>query len=371
MKNPITKSIYHLFVKWYYNIKTFRGGWILTHLFYKDYQKKGANFLKIAQAHLKGWSYNDWCICGITNENRHRYMTTRDYCSLHPFNGVYSSWIDDKLILKYILSGTEAGKYMPDYYYQVMDDGTIVTLMDVDNRSSNVAVDEVLNLLHNEGILALKLIKGSLGAGFYRVEVKDSDYYVNNKPTSKEALVALIKSLRGYIVCEYLLPHPDIAKYYDKSVGCLRYIIGKRLSGEWQNLLTFMRFGTIKSNNVENYNAGGVMTFISEQGMYDEGNMLDFEAGKNVKVTHHPDSNLELKGRIPLWEEVQTAAMKIANVMPQMTYMGIDFCITDKNEVKIIEINSLTSLDAIETLHSVYEMPCGDFFKERLSKQRS
>ncbi|WP_276911949.1 hypothetical protein [Hallella colorans] len=65
--------------------------------------------------HLKGWSYNDWQICGITDKTRKQYLSTAEYASLHPLNGAYSTWIDDKLTLKYILHGTEAGQYMPNY----------------------------------------------------------------------------------------------------------------------------------------------------------------------------------------------------------------------------------------------------------------
>ena len=49
-----------------------------------------------------------------------------------------------------------------------------------------------------------------------------------------------------------------------------------------------------------------------------------------------------------------------------MCYMGIDFCITNENKVKIIEINSLSSLDSIQTDKSIYETAAADFFKERL-----
>ena len=56
--------------------------------------------------------------------------------------------------------------------------------------------------------------------------------------------------------------------------------------------------------------------------------------------------------------------------MPQMSYMGIDFCVTNDDRVKIIEINSLSSLDSIQTNESIYTTPGGEFFKERLSNNK-
>lgn len=32
--------------------------------------------------HLKGWSYNDWQICGITDKTRKQYLSTAEYASL-------------------------------------------------------------------------------------------------------------------------------------------------------------------------------------------------------------------------------------------------------------------------------------------------
>ena len=56
--------------------------------------------------------------------------------------------------------------------------------------------------------------------------------------------------------------------------------------------------------------------------------------------------------------------------MPQMSYMGIDFCVTNDDRVKIIEINSLGSLDGFQMEHSIFEGPAGEFYKERLSNNK-
>lgn len=126
-----------------------------------------------------------------------------------------------------------------------------------------------------------------------------------------------------------------------------------------------MRFGTFKSKFVENYNSGGVLAIIRD-GEYSEGNILDMDKMKNVRIKKHPDTGAVLSGKIPFWDDVVEAAHTVAKVLPQMVYMGIDFCITNANMVKIIEINSLTSLDAIQTDKSIYETEGGEFFRERV-----
>lgn len=364
MKNSLAKRLYHSFVCRWYHVKTFRGGWMLTHQFYTDYKQHKASYWKIARVHLKGWSYSDWCVMGLTDEIQKSYLSTVQYTSLHPFNGVYSSWIDDKLTLKYIIHGTEAGRYMPDYYYQLMGDGRIVGLMDLPSDYSTT-VDGIARLLRAKRLLAFKLMKASLGVGFYRVEYKDGKYWMNDEQLDLQQFVNRLRKLRGYLITEYLLPHPKMAKLCSKSVGCLRYIIGRKLNGEVVDIYSFMRFGTEKSKFVENYNSGGVLTVIHD-GKYVGGNILDMATMKNIKIKNHPDTDAILDGDIPHWDEIKTAAHVVAEALPQMSYMGIDFCVTNDEHVKIIEINSLSSLDSIQTDKSIFDTPAREFYRERL-----
>ena len=73
-------------------------------------------------------------------------------------------------------------------------------------------------------------------------------------------------------------------------------------------------------------------------------------------------------GVIPYWQDIKRAAHTIADALPQMTYMGIDFCVTHDNRIKIIEINSLTSLDSFQIDKSIFDTTGGCIFRERLSK---
>lgn len=365
MKNSLLKRIYHFFITKFYSPISFRGGWILTYFYSTDYKNRKTPWWRIAMIHLKGWSYNDWQICGITDKTRKQYLSTAEYASLHPLNGAYSTWIDDKLTLKYILHGTEAGQYMPNYYFELMQDGRVVGLMDLDEKYEE-SFNGVVELLIDKRHLAFKLLKSSLGIGFYRAEYKDGIFYLNGDGMGLDEFLEKLGQLKGYLVTEYLMAHPDIARLSGNTVGCLRYIIGRKLNGELIDIYSFMRFGTIKSKFVENYNSGGVLAIIRD-GEYSEGNILDMEKMKNERIKKHPDTGAALSGKIPFWDDVVEAAHTVAKVMPQMVYMGIDFCITNDNKVKIIEINSLTSLDCIQTDKSIYDTKGGEFFRERLS----
>ena len=262
------------------------------------------------------------------------------------------------------------GGDMPDYYYMIDESGLILPLVDVKHEKNSCDVDDIVQLLIREKKLAFKLLKGSLGTGFYKAEYNGSMFFLNGENLTYDEFVARVKLLKGYLVIEYLLPHSEFVKFCDKSVGCIRYVIGRNLSGNLQEIYSFIRFGTKKTGFVENYNAGGILAIV-KNGNYEKGNILDFNTNKNVIITHHPDTGVEIKGRIPLWNEIVDAAKIIANTMPQLSYMGIDFCVTNDERVKVLEINSLTSLDCLQTDCSIFDVPGGSFFKERLEKKQN
>ncbi len=129
---------------------------------------------------------------------------------------------------------------------------------------------------------------------------------------------------------------------------------------------SFLRLGTKASGFVENYNAGGVLCYVTESGDFRNGNVFDALSGTNKIITEHPDTKQRLEGKIPLWNELQNAAKQFGMHFPQMQYLGIDFVITNKNEVKVLEINSLTSLDCLQLDGSVLKTSQGNFYRKRL-----
>ena len=86
---------------------------------------------------------------GIGENNYKNQIPDFDYFKLHPINGRYSNWIDDKLTMKYILSPFET--FLPKYYFQVEDKG-ILRLMDCPQGLES-DVEGIINLLRAQKIL--------------------------------------------------------------------------------------------------------------------------------------------------------------------------------------------------------------------------
>ena len=333
----------------------------------QDYKQHGKEFRKVYLIHREGFSWDDWHVNELTKENCSEYLRTAQYYAMHPLNGQYSHWVDDKLTLKYLCAGTVLDKYMPKYYYPVNDSGNVLALSDAPNeQKGQCTAENIIECLKTTGELAVKRISGSLGEGFYKASYKDGKYYLNDKVYSEHELEKAFGELKDYLITEYLHPHKDLVPFCADTANCIRYLIGRDNNGKMNFIKSFIRLGTKASGFVENYNAGGVLCYIEENGEFKNGNVFDIKSGTNKIIEEHPDSKQKLIGTIPLWNEIQKAADEFGKYFPQMNYMGLDFVVTSKNEVKILEINSLTSLDAIQLQGSILKTPQGEFFKQHL-----
>lgn len=316
-------------------------------MFIDDYRNKWYSLYKTFLIHRKGFLSSDWRIMDLDNKDYKDYLNDVDYLRMHPINGDYSKWIDDKLTLKYICSGSRIDGYFPKYYFMIDGDGLLHCLMDTDKIIENPTVKDVIRFLQEYEELALKQIAGSIGEGFYKVEYKNGKINVNEREVTTEQFVEFISKLKNYIFMEYLKPNSYFANLSPNVPNTIRYLAG-RINGKLNYLKGYIRFGTKISGTVENYNCGGVLCYLDENGFFHEGNIMDEITGKNKSIMEHPDNGEKLSGRVPLWDEINKVVHELDLFFPMLIYMGIDFVVTSKNEVKILEINSLTSLDGIQ-----------------------
>lgn len=330
-----------------------------------DYKKRpgGANIFEISSMHRKGFLVSDWKIMRLTKENYKSFLSSKQYSSYHPINGYYTKLIDDKITIKYILSGTELDKYTPDYYFLIDESGHIFSMMDLPVKKDSYDAADIVELLKSKQVLAVKLVTGSIGRGFYKCEYKEEKIFTNGNEMSESEFIAFLSGLRNYIIMEYLRPHAELAAFWATTANTMRYILC-RVDGEYYMLKSFIRFGSKTTGEVENFNTGGVLCYIDDEGHFDGGYLIERSKKKlsSVFTDKHPDTGKKIEGIIPLWSEVQKAAISIAKYLPETKYLGYDFVVTDKNKVKLLEINSLSSLDSIQMDKSILETEVGKKF---------
>lgn len=362
LKN-LPKRLYQMYLSKHWNLSWYASG-ALMYDFLFDYAARKLPLKEVLRIHAKGFSVYDWCYCGITHETSHKYLSNVDYSRPHPYNGEYSKWIDDKLTLKHICAGTPVDQYMPEYYYHIDETGKVLRLMDCHLGTGMASAVEVSLLLEEKRTLAIKRLKGAVGNGFYKAEYAHGDYFLNGEKMTQEIFCSKVNTLRNYLVTEYFFPHVEFARYCTTTPGCIRYA-ACRVDGALKLLASFVRFGTSKSGFVENYGSSGEMCLVcsvDDNGYYRHGSQLDPVTYERCLLDRHPDTGVTLTGRIPHWEEICRAVKIFGEQFPQLVYLGFDFVVTSDDRVKILEINSLSSIDCLQEERSVFDSPAGAFF---------
>lgn len=314
---------------------------------------------------------------GLTKDNYHLYLSDVDYWRIHPLNNHFAFWINDKITLKNIfafpirsISNPNVQYYlMPEYYLYIENDGHFSYLMD---SPLEIKHDKyyLLNLLRQKKILALKPSNGGGGYGFVKLEFFNGDIYWNNSLINESELLEKQLSLNGYIVTEYLRQHKDFDNVCNQSTCTLRVLVVKNIDdrfsgGSHEIIASYARFGTAISQGACNMHAGAVaVSYDSETGQYGDFffRYKGFADGGQTKFLEHPDSKISLKGKeLPNYETVKDVVLTACCYLSSLEYFGVDVVITDNNEIKILEINSLPAMSTPQVL-------CGPMFTKTAAK---
>lgn len=315
---------------------------------------KNASFSDKMWCLRHGFSVGEYNLYGHENlrKNYRDYLSLKQYNQLHPINGMFTIWIDDKLTVKHLLS--RFSDYLPLYYFDI-ENGTALRLTDCPDTVKADGYEGIIELLKQKKKLALKQLIGTKGKGFYRLEYVDEKFYITGKETTEEELIRLFKSLDHYLVTEFITNHETLRKIWPEATNTLRVLIAN-VNQETIVLRSFIRFGTKRSNGVDNAHAGGIESIVDEE----TGKILftvsmDMQ-GYATKITNHPDSGASFDVVIPHWDMVIDTCHEICRSYPELKYWGFDIAITEEG-FKILEINSLSGLMAAQLRGALLKDP--------------
>ncbi|KKE79859.1 hypothetical protein WH51_05110 [Bacilli bacterium VT-13-104] len=299
-----------------------------------DYKNnKGIDLRNKIWAYRKGFLSKNALIYNLNEENIDEYLQDFAYYKLHPINGKFSKLIDDKITLKYVLN--KYNNYLPEYYYKIEDKKFIPIF---EGLYFNDSYDGFINLLKEKNILALKLINGSLGKGFYKITLLSNDLVlINEKKCNFNELENFLRGLNGYIVTEYIRQHYMLNEINSISLNTLRLMVIK-IDGKSKIKRGFLRFGTEKTGVVDNASQGGVFAYVDTvSGEFRDAKKKKGDLIENCSV--HPDSRIEINGEIPNYKTIISKLHEISDFLSEIIYFGYDIAITE-DSFKIVEINS-------------------------------
>ena len=288
---------------------------------------------------------------GLNELNWRQYLSDFDYFCMHPLNNHFAFWINDKLTLKYILSGMPEGGYLPNYYIYIENDGRFTYLMDMpeDIARDTFCIDR---LLRSKGDLALKPNRGSGGEGFIHLRItEDGDVFANGR-RADPADPRFLSGLKGFLVTDYVHQHISLAEIWSDSVCTLRVVMAKRRginsfeNGGYLNIVSYARFGASGTGSVSNVGTGGVaVPFDFETGEFADHGWREVTGhGEDWFVDRHPDTGIAFAGRsVPFIKEIRRLIFDVCSYISTLDYFGFDIMIDNAGPV-LCEINSLPGL---------------------------
>jgi hypothetical protein len=355
IKKVFKRVVLFIFSK--YGYSTFAARKITKEIFDDLLKNKNTTFKQKLWAYRRGFLSDKIEAYGMTEENFKDYLSDFVYWNLHPINGIYSKWIDDKLTTKYILH--PFNEYLPKYFLHI-NSGRIYCLPDCP-LGIKENIDGIISLLIEQKNLALKLVAGSLGEGFYKLSVDSGSFYVNGKEVQESIMLKFLKKLDGYIVTEYLTSHEYVRKIYAGAPNTLRVMVINETGSNPILANAFMRFGTHYTGVVDNVSVGGICAIVNvENGQFY--NPVQFVNHKIVDCKVHPDTKEVISGVLPHWNLIKRTLLEISRYIPQIKYFGYDVVITEVG-FKILEINSLQDIKWFQFNYPLLRNNiCEDFF---------
>ena len=212
--------------------------------------------------------------------------------------------------------------------------------------------------------ICFKAVEGFGGRSFAALDVGDDGNSLQHpisgqRWTAQEWAAELLQAPDGWLLEEFLTQHPALAAINSSSVNTLRiWVLEQR--GEFRSHHAILRIGRAGSQ-VDNTTSGGFACPVDmASGRLQAG--LDLRR-PHQPITHHPDSGIELVGRVvPYWQESLALGAKALSVFPEMRFAGVDVAITPNGPV-MIELNVFP--DRISALR--WDLPHKDFFEPALS----
>ncbi len=282
----------------------------------------------------------------LSDKNYEDYLSDFDYYRLHPINGIFSRWIDDKLTLRYILA--PYSDFLPEYYYHLYN-GEILNLPDT-LTTILPTPDNIIDLLKEKQVLALKPVVGKMGENFCKLEYSNGCLIINEQMVSRDVFHQRThhwseSNVGGYLITEFITPNKALLSIWNKS-SSIRIIVLRGKNQLPQIAHAYIRFGTESSGFVDNPGQGAIWSHIGiVDGSFENG--YQFGTSKEYfSISYHPDTKKRLKGVIPNWHFICEKIIEISNTIPEVIFMGYDVFVTE-DSFKIIEINSHPGFEQI------------------------
>ena len=305
----------------------------------------------------KGFLASSAYAYGLDEENYAEYLSDYDYYKSWPLNSWSRIWVDDKLTLKYMLSGTVYSHLMPAYYFYSTKDGLRELIDNPYKGKQDIAT--LVNVLKDKGALACKPNNGTMSQGFFKLSYKNGLFFINDKEIAEQQIQKIVSEHVNYIYTEYIYPNSKFAKIYP-LIHTLRVMVVNPHGNDPRIVGGYMRFGTathgeanysdVTTENAPPYNYNAELDIYTGH----IGNAKAIYFNKVIDMPCHPETHVLADTQIDNWQEAEEAALGLSKYFFNCEWMGFDFGLTTKG-LKLMEINTHPEIKPSQSFQSFYQ----------------
>ncbi len=330
----------------------------------QDTRSRCGTYRDLRWAHKRGFYSYRIEQYGLTEDNYKDFLSDYQYKRLRPINNVYKKWLWGKMSFNHILRKYRA--VLPEYYYHIIvrKSGMVIRNIFAENNSFTDDIQGIFNLLDVKKKLVLKPIIGSHGEGFYKIESRQGEVFINDAQASRDELEQLILGFKAsYAVTEYIELNQELKKIYPNVTSTIRMMVINRNGNDPVAEDAYFRFGTSQTGQTDNIADGGIYARINvNTGQILGGHIIENHIIKECNV--HPDTGVAIDGFVPHWDMIVNQVVEVCRYIFPIEYMGFDIAVTDEG-FKIIEINTHQDLHRYPEYNDNVKKYFNDKLKQR------
>ncbi len=346
---------------------------------------------------------------GIDNSNIEKNISLRDYWYLQPLNGIYTKWMDNKVITRKIFADYD--DIFQNVYYQITSSKTGVTVTALEDCPyGSQTPEDILKLIKAKNVLCIteprryrnavvEYVSGSFYFDHEKIDenavidriskfhkraiiaeyLKPASEYKNNKSDFGNLITAIIINKNGSspIITEAFMRVDD---HYTEDVELLKHEIESCYDTEYtyEHLYSketvlenkiFYNNDTLEKSDVEKlpeekYFNGIIVPVDPVSGKYNEG--MISSSNRIIEADISFTDRRELKGDVSYWNEIKGAVTRICRHVPQLEFFSIDILITDKGFKLIPFINVPEYMD-----HKLFSEETTEYLLGKLKEKKT
>ena len=324
----------------------------LTRILFVKNKFKVNFFTKLRMNLFGGYLADQYVLYDFKHVDKHEYLSEFDWYRSRYINEPFDFAFNNKVVCSQMLK--DHIRFATDYFI-------INKNIPYDFEQGPISFDTIVDKLIEDGSLFIKPFGMGKGNGVHRLGYVDGTILVDEKPYTREELIAFLKTLDRYVICETIKQHSYSDKIYDKTTNTIRFITMRDTeTHEMKPFFAVQRIGTSDTIPVDNGSKGGLVAKINmETGELSEAKCLHKLGSWDV----HPDSGNPIKGVvIPNWDGIKETVMSACRHIPYMEFIAWDLLITEDG-VCVIEANTSSGVNIIQLWGGQKKGKLGDFFR--------